>query len=151
MNSKTELVKNILLELAKILEYLGENRFKIIAYRKAVRSIEQANKPVDELYRSGELAKLSGVGKIIIEKIGEILETGKLQKLEQVKSKLPSEILEMLEKLPISGAKVKCITDNGIGSIEKLLNLYESNKLDTIANLGVKSIKSIKSYFNDIN
>ena len=151
MDSKTELVKNILLELAKILEFLGENRFKIIAYRRAVRSIEQANKPIVDLYRSGELSKLPGVGKVIVAKIGEILETGKLKKLEQLKIQLSPEILEMLEKLPISGAKVKYLVENNIDSIDKLRNLYESNKLSTLAELGNKSIKIITSYFADFS
>ena len=151
MDSRTELVKNILLELAKILEFLGENRFKIIVYRRAVRSIEQANKPIEELYRSGELPKLPGVGKVIIAKIGEILETGKLKKLEQLKIQLSPEILEMLEKLPISGAKVKFLVENNIDSIDKLRNLYESNKLSTLAELGNKSIKIITSYFADFS
>ena len=151
MDSKTELVKNILLELAKILEFLGENRFKIIAYRRAVRSIEQANKPIEELYRSGELSKLPGVGKVIVAKIGEILETGKLKKLEQLKMQLSPEILEMLEKLPISGAKIKYLVENNIDSIDKLRKLYKSNKLSTLAELGNKSIKIITSYFADFS
>ena len=50
-------------EAADMLELKDENVFKINALRKAARTIENLSAPVVELYNSGELASLPGIGK----------------------------------------------------------------------------------------
>ncbi len=151
MHSKMDnLTKNFLdkiLLLADYLEFLGENRFKIIAYRRAVRSIEENGKNIAELYRSGELKNISGVGDAVFKKVGEIIETGKLGKLEEISATIPKNVRNMLEKLPVSGKKVRSLVDNGIDSMEKLRFAVMSKKLNEIPKLGKISIEKIEKYF----
>ena len=144
------LTKNFLdkiLLLADYLEFLGENRFKIIAYRRAVRSVEENGKNIAELYRSGELKNISGVGDAVFKKVGEIIKTGKLGKLEEVSATIPKNVRKMLEKLPVSGKKVRSLVDNGIDSMEKLRFAVMSKKLNEIPKLGKISIEKIEKYF----
>ena len=146
LNSE-EILKKIL-TLANFLEFLEENRFKIISYRRAVRSIQESGKDVMELYRSGELKKIAGVGDAIFKKIAEIIETGNLRKLDEVRKNIPENISEMLEKLPVSGKKVRCLVNNGIDSIDKLRDAVSSGRLEEIPDFGKKSAEKIKNFFS---
>ena len=141
-------VTEALLLLANYLEFLGENRFKVIAYRRAVKSIEQDGRLIRELYESGKLKQLPGVGDAINKKIGEILETGKPVKLEELETKIPEEVVEMLQKLPVSGAKIKTLVKHGIMSIDDLKTAYSSGKLMELDDLGEMSVKRIRNYID---
>ncbi len=85
-------------ELADLLEIKGENPFRVRAYRNAARVIEGLGKSVEEMIDDGEdLTKLPGIGEDLAEKIVEIVRTGKLQKLEEVKKEVP-ETLRVVEE-----------------------------------------------------
>lgn len=146
MDERTEKVVEILLRLADYLEFLGENRFKVLAYRRAVRSIEESGASIEELYRTGRLRELAGVGEVIVKKVGEILETGKLRKLEEVSTRIPPEVREMIDKLPVSGGKVARLVDAGIRSLADLIAAAKTDKLEKIPGLGAKTRKKLLEF-----
>lgn len=145
---ENEHIKTILLELADLLEFLGENQFKVIAYRRAARTIETFDKPISELIRNGEYETLPGIGKIILQKTEEILRTGNLRKLEEICSQIPGSIREMIKFLPISPKKIACLVKNGIDSLDKLKNSLADGSLEKIPDLGEQSRRKIKAYFS---
>ena len=59
--------------LADISEILGEESFKIIAYRRAATRIRETPGPVAELALSGRATDLPGIGKTIEQKVVEIV------------------------------------------------------------------------------
>ncbi len=69
-------------KLADALEAKGELRFKVNAYRRAAKAMEQEPRSVAALWQAGELRSISGVGEAIEKKIGEILTTGRLRALD---------------------------------------------------------------------
>jgi len=147
MDELTETVLKKLLLLADCLEYLGENRFKVLAYRRAVRSIQESGMRIAELYRSGALRELPNVGEAVFKKVGEIIETGELKKLNEALGEIPHDVAEMLQKLPISGEKVKCLTSSGIDSMEKLRAAVLKGSLDGVHNLGKSARDRIEKFF----
>ncbi len=111
--------------IAQLLSLTDENPFKIRAYEKAAQVIESLPQAIEELAKDfDKLSSIPGVGKSIAEKIVEYLNTGKIQRLEELKSKFPEGIFEML-KIPGLGPK-------------RIRLLYEK--------LGIKDVKTLQEY-----
>ena len=76
-------------DIAAMLELKKDNIFKIRAYRKVARSIEELNTPVTELVGEGRLKEISGAGDAIMKKITELVNTGKLDFYEKLRAEFP--------------------------------------------------------------
>ncbi len=97
-------------ELADLLEIKGENPFKVRAYRNAARTLESIGKPVEEMVAEGkDLSILPGIGKDLAEKIKEILRTGKLQKLDNLKKEIPEALRALLSIEGLGPKRVKVL------------------------------------------
>ena len=78
-------------DIAHRLELKKDNVFKIRAYRKVARSIEQLPVEVEQLAKEGRLKEVPGAGEAITKKLTELITTGKLQYYEKLKSEPPQE------------------------------------------------------------
>ena len=65
--------------IADALEFHGENVFRVIAYRKAARVLDELTIDVAVLHKKNELESLPGIGRAIKEKIIEYLTTGRMK------------------------------------------------------------------------
>ena len=88
---ENEAVARVFWELADLLERKKENPFKIRSYRQAAVTIEGLPVALDEVVKEGGLRELPGVGEAIAKKITEILTTGRLQKLEELRAEVSGE------------------------------------------------------------
>ena len=75
--------------IADLLKLKKENIFKIRAYQKAARSIEQLPVEVEQLATEDRLKEIPGVGEAITKKITELITTGKLDYYERLKAEFP--------------------------------------------------------------
>ena len=66
-------VAEFLKRIAQLLEIKGDIIFKIRAYEKAALVIESLDKDIVDVWRSGKLDDLPGVGVALTEKISEFL------------------------------------------------------------------------------
>eukprot|EP01083_Nonionella_stella_P087209 242522_1 len=110
-----EHITGILSELAKN-ERASGNHWKAQAYGKAVKSLVN----LDHKVTSGKQAlKLPGVGKSIAKKIQEIIDTGKLEKLNDAQHDPKLQALNALCRVHGIGAKMaeKLYTDHAITSL----------------------------------
>ncbi len=76
----------VFVDIAQRLELKKDNIFKIRAYRKAARSIEELPVEVGQLALEGRLREVPGVGEAIAKKITELVTTGKLEYYERLKT-----------------------------------------------------------------
>ncbi len=87
-------------EIADLLEAGEENPFRIRSYRNAAGAIRATRKSVAGLVESGgtrELREIQGVGEKIAGLIGEYVQTGKTEILDDLKKDLPAEALQKAE------------------------------------------------------
>ncbi|KAK8769085.1 DNA polymerase beta-like [Amblyomma americanum] len=105
-------------ELADYEKNITRNIYKSNAYRKAAVTLEKLDKRV----ASAEEAKaLPGIGAKISQKIAEFLRTGKVSKLEKVRSdESTSAIQELTRVSGIGPAHAKSLYDRGIRSVDEL-------------------------------
>ena len=78
-------------DIAGLLKLKKENIFKIRAYEKAARSIEQMPAEVEQMAAEERLKEVPGVGEAIAKKIAELVATGKLGYYEKLKAELSEE------------------------------------------------------------
>ncbi len=89
-------VADLLYEIADLLELKGV-QFKPRAYRRAAQTIETLAEDLNLIYEKGKLQGIPGIGASIASKIQEILETGSLAYLEELREELPDGLREMME------------------------------------------------------
>lgn len=134
-------------EIAALMEFDEEPFFKIKAYERAARSLEDTQTPVDVLIENANLEELPGVGKAISQKIVDINTTGTTKYLEELRAKFPPTILELLS-VPGIGAKtaVAMYRNLGIGGLEDLRRALFDGSIAQLPRLGPKSIENIKGH-----
>ncbi|RME85527.1 MAG: DNA polymerase/3'-5' exonuclease PolX [Caldilineae bacterium] len=130
--------------LADILEIKGENRFRVLAFRSAADSVEGLGQDLYTLHAAGSLTEIPGVGKGIAADIAQLLETGELAYLEELKREVPLGVVEMM-RVPDMGPKkaARLWQELGITSVAELKAAAESQKLRGLKGFGAKSEERI--------
>ena len=90
-------VLDMLRELAELtmLEEGDPQSFRVRAYESAAQGIEAYPSDLAKL-TAKELEKIDGIGKSTAAKLRELLETGKVQKLVELREKHPPAVVAML-------------------------------------------------------
>ncbi len=96
-------VAGMLYEVADLLDLDGVD-FKPRAYREAAQSVEALKEDIADLHARKELEQIRGVGKSIAQKIAEIVETGALGYLEELRGKVPAGLVDVM-RIPDVGPK----------------------------------------------
>ena len=145
-------IADIFTGIADILDIQGENPFRIRSYRNAARTITDMSERVQALVSAGKnLEEIPGIGKSIHEKIEEILSTGKCQLLEELRSKIPPGLTELLKLEGLGPKKVKLLYDQlQVDSVERLGKGDKHGRVRNVAGMGVKTeekvLKSVEQY-----
>lgn len=84
-------------EIAFLLTQVNENRFKILAFKKAAKSIR-------ELSDLNQINSTPGIGPSISQVINELMTTGTCQKLKQLQKNAPPTSIIEFTQLPKIGA-----------------------------------------------
>ncbi|MBV8196314.1 MAG: hypothetical protein JOY80_12410 [Candidatus Dormibacteraeota bacterium] len=144
MVENTEVVRT-LERVADLLEIRGENIYKVRAYRTAAVQVENLGEPLADIAaREGGLLALGGFGPAITEKVSELLDTGRLQFLEQLEDEVPPTLLALCE-LPGVGPRTVALIwkEAGITTIDELEMAAQSGELSGIPRLGAKTVERI--------
>jgi len=133
-------VARALEEIATFQVLLGENPFKARAYSSAARTVERATGDLAALVETGELFKMKGIGKSLFEKIKELVETGRCAHLEELRSKVPPGLVEMIS-IPGFGPKRAAAVHKtlGIATVGELEYACKENRLVELDGFGRKS------------
>lgn len=131
-------------DLTKLLEYKGENPFKLRAYQKAALALQNLSEDIETVARQGRLQEIPGVGEGIAKKIQEYLDTGKMSKFEEAKKGVPEGVLEMMQ-IPGLGPKTIALVNKnlGIDTVEKLETAVRQGKLRDLPGMGAKKEQNI--------
>jgi DNA polymerase (family X) len=126
-----------------VLDEGSPQSFKARAYENAIHGIEGAGVDVTKLSKS-ELTSLKGVGGSTADKIVEFVTSGKVDKVEALRSKYPPEFVA-LSKIPGVGPKtLKAIrAELGIENLDQLQEAIEAERLRTVSGLGKTSEEKI--------
>ncbi|MFH1134494.1 MAG: DNA polymerase/3'-5' exonuclease PolX [Pseudomonadota bacterium] len=127
-------------EAAVLLELLGENPFKVRAYNQAARALLGLEGDLVALAASGDLAKVKGLGKTLSAHAAELIQTGRLEYLAELKNSIPAGLLEILQVPGLGPKKVKLLHDHlGVKSLGELEYACRENRLVALKGFGAKT------------
>jgi DNA polymerase (family 10) len=141
---KNKELAQIFEKMADILEFKGNNVFKINAYRKASRTLKDFLGDLKQLTEDGKLKDIPGVGSGIAKKIEEYLKTGKITKYEEAKEGVSDELLNMLN-IPGMGPKTLSLIHKRlkVSSLQELEEALHDGKLRDLPGMGEKKEENI--------
>jgi DNA polymerase (family 10) len=123
--------------LADMSEILGEQSFRVAAYRKAATRIRDSASSVAELALEGKAKELPDIGKTIEAKIVEVVETGDMEALAKRRAEVPDEVAAFM-RLPGLGPKTaaRIWRELGVTTLAGLKAAAEGEQLRTLAGMG---------------
>ena len=131
-------------ELADVSEILGEQGFRVLAYRRAATRIRETAASIAELALAGSAKELPGIGATIEAKIAEIAETGEMSALEKRRAEVPDEVTQFL-RLPGLGPKTaaRIWRELDVTTLDGLREAAEQQRVRALQGLGAKSEEKI--------
>ncbi|MDH7485402.1 MAG: DNA polymerase/3'-5' exonuclease PolX [Anaerolineae bacterium] len=137
-------VASLLRRIGDILDILGEDRFRVQAYRRAADNIEALGQDLADLWRAGQLQEIPGVGKALAEKLDELLRTGRLGYYERLQAQVPEGVVDMLAIPEVGPRTARLLWQQaGLTSIAEVKAAAEAGKLRQLPGLGAKSEANI--------
>lgn len=139
-------IADILEEVADILEFHGDNPFRVRAYRRAADRILDFDEPIARLYeRRGTegLKYIDGIGDRLSGSIAEILDTGQLGLLTRLRTELAPA--EAFTRLPGIGLKLaeRIESHLGVESLEDLEQTAHDGRLEDVPGIGRQKARGI--------
>lgn len=133
-------------EIADLLEFQNANPFRVRAYRSAARRINDLPEPLAKIAAdpNRQLTDLEGIGKDLAQKIGEVLDTGSITMLEELRSAIPGGVLAIV-RIPGMGPKKAAALHKelGITSLDGLRAACEADQVQALKGFGKKTQEKI--------
>lgn len=131
-------------QMADLTELVGGNRFKVNAFAKASRILEDLTKDVADI-EPKLLPKVEGIGKGTAERIAEFLETGQIADHQQLLDQVPDGLLGVMD-IPGLGPKTvaQLWHEAGVESIDDLKAKLDTGELEALKGFGKKKIQNIQ-------
>lgn len=130
-------------ELADLLEINGGDRFRTLAYRRAGDAVRGMGRDVATMTEA-ELTAVHGIGRATAGKVQELLVSGSIALLEQLRAKYPAGVLEMTRVAGLGPKKALALHDAlGVGSLEELEEALKAGRLRDLKGFGAKSEENL--------
>ncbi|MGC9349913.1 MAG: DNA polymerase/3'-5' exonuclease PolX [Anaerolineae bacterium] len=132
-------------EFADLLEIEGANQFKVRAYRNAARTVEELPQSVRDMIEAGEdLTELSGIGEALAKKIKALVETGEIPQLQELRSRVPAGLAEMLRIQGLGPKRVQALhSELNVTTLDELRAAAERGEVASVSGLGEKTQETI--------
>ncbi len=129
--------------LSKLMDMHGEDAFRAKNYSIAAYNIERLAVELSEMDEA-QLFATKGIGGSTGSKILELLQTGKMQALEDIINRTPKGVLEMMQIKGLGPKKIAVIwREMGIESVGELEYACNENRLAAFKGFGSKTQESI--------
>lgn len=135
MPQKKEIIKH-LKEIANLLDFLGENKFKVSAFKNGAAALKSTSENIEPHIQEKSLTHIKGIGKGIQQVIYEFSEKGDSTEHQKLIEKAPAGILELFSIRGLGAKKIKMLHDK--------LNITSLNDLEQACN--DKSILGVKGF-----
>jgi DNA polymerase (family 10) len=140
---KNQLVASLLNQVADLME-MDSVDFRTKAYRRAAHTVEIQSEAIEDIREEGKLQDLPGIGDKIARKIEEIIDTGSLKYLENLKEEFPVDYDELMtvEGLGPKGIK-QLYQELGVKSLDDLEKQAKNHRIRRLKGMGEKTERNI--------
>lgn len=139
-------------EIAELLELKNESGFRIRAYENASRTLGGLTEDVRVLSAEGRLSKVKGIGSGISTKIVELLDSGRIGYLEELRDEFPAGVRSLMS-VPGVGPSLarRAYQELNVDSLESLRAAAEDGRLASLSGLGEKSAQNVIRALGRVN
>ncbi|WP_313235084.1 DNA polymerase/3'-5' exonuclease PolX [Sporosarcina ureae] len=139
MNKKT--IIRTFEKIALYMELLGENHFKVAAFRKAASTLELDTRSLAEM---DDILSLKGIGKGTGAVIIDLMEKGTSDVLTELEEKVPKGLIPLLNIPGLGGKKIAKLREVlSIDSIESLQAACERQEVSKVPGFGKKTEENL--------
>jgi len=137
-------VARIFNTIALALELRKEDPYRIHAYRQAARTILEANEPLSQIRKRGELRALPGIGESLAAKIEELLDTGHLRQYDELIAAFPPGVMALMSVPGIGPRTAETLYRTlGIENVDELERAAQEHRIRSIRGFGEKTERNI--------
>ncbi len=131
-------------QMADVLEITGGNRFRVLAFQKAARALAEQTADVADM-DDDELGEIDGIGKGMVGRIREYLDTGRIEEHQKLMEQVPAGLLELLD-IPGMGPKTVATfwQKADVTDLNTLKKKLETGELAKLPGFGQKKIENIR-------
>lgn len=138
-------------KIADLLDIEGGNPFRVRAYRRAARLVDELPRSVAEMLAAGaDLDELPGIGPDLAGKIATLAQGGELPMLDELEREVPPGIAALLAIPGLGPRRVHQLHETlGIDTVAALTEAANAGKLRTVPSFGrgleVKILRALAS------
>ncbi len=143
---KNDAVVDILLKLADLVEFHGESPFKVNAYRRAARAVQDLSEDIETVWAEGRLASVPGIGEAICKKIDQFLREGHIKRFAELAAEAPRDLFKLLS-IPHFGPKTAAAAyrELGVETLDDLRRVIDDGSLAALPGMGAKKVENIRN------
>ena len=140
---KNQLVAAILDQVADLMEIEAVD-FRTKAYRRAAHTVDTLSEDIKDIKNEGRLQELPGIGAKIAAKIDEIVETGKLKYLDNLKKEFPVDYDALMAVEGLGPRSIKQLYNElCIKNLDDLEKNAKRHRIRRLKGMGDKTEKKI--------
>jgi DNA polymerase (family X) len=140
---KNQLVAAILNQVADLMEIEAVD-FRTKAYRRAAHTVDTLSEDIEDIKNEGRLQELPGIGAKIAGKIDEIVETGKLEYLDNLKKEFPVDYDALMAVEGLGPRSIKQLYNElGIKNLDDLEKNAKRHRIRRLKGMGDKTERKI--------
>ncbi len=133
-------------QIAEILELLGEDRFRVAANAKAARVVADLTTDLAALADDrAALLAIEGIGAKTADKIVEFVKTGRIAEHEELRSRVPAGLLDLL-RIPGLGPKTVAMLwhEGGVTDLHGLKRIIDDGSILNLPRMGAKTVENVR-------
>lgn len=141
---KNQEIAEIFARMADILEFKGENAFKVNAYRKAARILTDLTDDIEDLYKNKQLAEIPGIGQALQGKIEDYLLHNRITQYDALLDDIPQDLFTLLS-IPNFGPRTAALAYRNLGvqTLADLEKAIQNGALAKLPGMGEKKVEKI--------
>jgi DNA polymerase (family 10) len=145
-------VAGALSEVAELLELKNESGFRIRAYENAARALGNQTEDVRSLVATGGLVKIKGIGAGIARTIEELLSTGHIVYLDQLRSEFPEGVRRLMSVPGVGPSLARRVyVELNVTNLDEFRAAAEDGRLASLPGLGEKSAQNVLRAMERVN
>lgn len=127
----------ILNEIAMLQRIAGDNHFKVRAFERAARLVEDLPEPVDDLLDRHEVELLRGIGESIETELQALRTTGRSPRHEELLQRIGPGVMDLLEIQGLGMRRLQVLfQEAGITNVDDLRLAAEAGQLRDLPSFG---------------
>jgi DNA polymerase (family 10) len=144
-----EEIAEIFDKMSRVLAFKGANRFRVLAYERAARSLRDLEEDLTVLASEGRLEEIPGIGQDLAGKIEEYIKTKRIRHYDQERRDVPEGLIALMD-IPGLGPKTLSLLHEKyrISDLEGLKRALNTGKLEKLRGFGKKKIENIQRGIN---